>query len=336
MNFHKIVLFTGAGYTANFGGFLAREMWSRIFNNPKMHSAGTVKLKLKENFDFEQLYSDILDERSIVPEPEGVLFREAVDEAFEAMDMVIQTGWDSIPFNHTGLVEFLDKFIKPSEDSNGVCFTLNQDLVMEKRFGWKPLGPDFMVGRANWGEVGKPSNTWVENILPTYDELQEFKTQLTPRASYIKLHGSMGWIKPDGEDTKVIGINKIGTIMQIDLLQWYIDLFKDAINQGGVKLVIMGYGFRDSHINQLLAYASENSGLKLYIINPNDPEKFKDNLLFVNQGILKDPNPVGLKIWKGIEGYFPYKLTQIFPAGRTEITPELAEIYRAVGFSEQN
>jgi hypothetical protein len=31
----EIVLFTGAGFTKNFGGFLAKEMWSKIFNNPR-------------------------------------------------------------------------------------------------------------------------------------------------------------------------------------------------------------------------------------------------------------------------------------------------------------
>lgn len=51
MNFSDTILLTGAGFTANFGGFLAREVWSKIFNNPKLNDAGNLKLELRKNFD---------------------------------------------------------------------------------------------------------------------------------------------------------------------------------------------------------------------------------------------------------------------------------------------
>ena len=35
VNFKKNILLTGAGFTANFGAPLAKEMWSKILNNPK-------------------------------------------------------------------------------------------------------------------------------------------------------------------------------------------------------------------------------------------------------------------------------------------------------------
>ena len=40
----ELILLTGAGFTKNFGGFLANEMWSKIHNHPMVQS----KPKLKQ------------------------------------------------------------------------------------------------------------------------------------------------------------------------------------------------------------------------------------------------------------------------------------------------
>lgn len=36
LKFNKKILLTGAGYTKDFGGYLAIEMWSFIFNNREL------------------------------------------------------------------------------------------------------------------------------------------------------------------------------------------------------------------------------------------------------------------------------------------------------------
>ena len=50
----KFVLLTGAGFSANFGGFLASQMWAKIFNrtssNPNLREA------LFGNQNFEDVY----------------------------------------------------------------------------------------------------------------------------------------------------------------------------------------------------------------------------------------------------------------------------------------
>jgi len=37
------VLLTGAGFTKNFGGPLAREIWSLIFNNPRIQQTPSLR-----------------------------------------------------------------------------------------------------------------------------------------------------------------------------------------------------------------------------------------------------------------------------------------------------
>ncbi len=51
-----LILLTGAGFTHNFGGFLAREMWSKIFNNPIVQASTEARKLLLDDFDFESIY----------------------------------------------------------------------------------------------------------------------------------------------------------------------------------------------------------------------------------------------------------------------------------------
>ena len=56
------VRLTGAGFTKNYGGFLAHEMWSWLLNSPETESRPFLKLRLKRNFNFESVYSEIWDD----------------------------------------------------------------------------------------------------------------------------------------------------------------------------------------------------------------------------------------------------------------------------------
>ena len=60
----KYVLFTGAGFTHNYGGFLANRMWSEIHNRylKLANKLETERLKtaIKRTFNYEDLYEDVL------------------------------------------------------------------------------------------------------------------------------------------------------------------------------------------------------------------------------------------------------------------------------------
>lgn len=179
MNFKNTFLLTGAGFTANFGGFLSRDMWAKIYSNPKLSVAGTIKYKFKEkeNFDFEEIYSDVLDERNRIPEGEIKILQDVISETYMLMEKILDAKWDSVKVDDTKLRTFLTKFIEGSDGKAGACFTLNQDLLLEKRFGWKPLVPPSINYNGDFGGIldANDLNSSYTKQLPTPEQLEEYK-----------------------------------------------------------------------------------------------------------------------------------------------------------------
>ncbi len=62
----------------------------------------------------------------------------------------------------------------------------------------------------------------------------------------------------------VIGHAKSEQIKCEPLLNWYFELFNQQLNVTNTKLLVIGYGFNDEHINKAI---SEVSQLKIYIID---------------------------------------------------------------------
>jgi hypothetical protein len=66
----------------------------------------------------------------------------------------------------------------------------------------------------------------------------------------------------------------LGRIAGEPLLEWYLSLFKEALEEGDKNLVIVGYGFGDDHINDIIVDAIKDRGLKLFVISPQLPADF--------------------------------------------------------------
>lgn len=334
MDFKDTILLTGAGFTANFGGFLAKEMWSKIFNNPKMKNAGNLKLELKKNFDFEEIYSRVIDGR-LHPYERNV-FVEALNEAYLAMDQVIKVpSWESFGIHPADLRIFLEFFSESTNGKTGICFTLNQDLFMERNFGWQPLGPVSMRFEGNFGNLDlQDINSDSLKRLPTHDELEAYKSSFSESFCFVKLHGSQKWVASDGRDTKVLGINKREAIERIPLLKWYFALFEQILFRGNVKLVVIGYSFNDDHINECIVKAINEHGLKLYVISTEEPDKFSFRMRhkYPSGSALNEQDDRRFPIWNAIEGYFSYELKRIFPYPQ-RFSAEKSEVFKALGIS---
>jgi SIR2-like domain len=115
--------------------------------------------------------------------------------------------------------------------------------------------------------------------LPALDELEPRKKELFRKGfaqiAYVKLHGSQGWLSHDGSDAMVIGTQKVSRIETEPLLKWYFSLFEQVLNTPETRLLIVGYGFGDAHVNQFIVNAI-GKGLKLYVISPQSPQEFKN------------------------------------------------------------
>ena len=108
----------------------------------------------------------------------------------------------------------------------------------------------------------------------------------------------------------VIGGQKKESIQKDPLLRWYFELFEQALNEGNRRLLVSGYGFRDEHINCVMARAIEGAGLELFILDPTPPDKLIGRI-----GKTAD----GSTIVDGIRGFFPLSLRVLFP--RSEFAP---------------
>jgi hypothetical protein len=57
---NRQILLTGAGFTKNFGGFLASEMWAQIFNSRQIRPHKELGKILRHDFDYESVYNRVL------------------------------------------------------------------------------------------------------------------------------------------------------------------------------------------------------------------------------------------------------------------------------------
>ncbi len=308
----NLMLLTGAGFTHNFGGFLAREMWSKIFNNPLVQANTEARRLLLDDFDFESVYSAKMSRGAETIK----IIREAVEAAYKDLDDTVKN-WvfnqdNPTALNTYGLGELLS-FISSKGSDQGWFFTLNQDLYMERKNNYRSPG-------ASFGQPSVDGDGSVKLVtLPDQAGVEKAKSTLN-NASYIKLHGSYGWVSSHGGKQMVIGKNKESDIDQEPLLKWYFEIFQNLIYEGDKKLLVIGYGFADNHINDILLKGVQEHRLSIYVISPTDPEIFKNKLEgkpahFGSYEISKY-----LKIWDGVKGYFPYTLRQIFPPDQSKTT----------------
>lgn len=324
INFQKNLLLTGAGFTANFGGLLAREMWSKILSHKEIENIPKVKTLLLGNFDFEAVYSEVAN-KTRFDDREREIFQKIVSDSYADMDDTLRNG--SVGgFAEYGIfwhwiATLVHKF-DGTQGTPGAIFTLNQDLAMERMKTFAPpLGITAVKYREHWDshfagqiDLKKPIT------LPTDTELQEFFEKHLSSCGvpyYIKLHGSQGWLSSDSKNQLVLGTNKYEDIQKEPLLKWYFQLFEKALYRKEVKLFVIGYSFNDAHVNSCILKAVQEYALKIYVISPEDPERLKWRL----EGRLPgDPQAAfsqsdNIKIWEAISGYFPYKLKDIFPRG---------------------
>lgn len=323
INFKKNILLTGAGFTANFGGPLAREMWSKILNNPKIESLPEIKKILLSNFDFEEAYSEV-SRSGRYTDTDKEIFQQVMIEAYSDMDETLKSyvhgGFNQYGCYWGSVSSFLALFNGNSGEV-GAHFTLNQDILLERsRSGPVPLGITATKYREYWDALFAGQIATNQRItLYTQPELDDYKSKLNPHDAfhYIKLHGSHGWLSSTGKAQMIIGKNKVEDIQREPILSWYFELFKEALNKKDTKLFVIGYSFRDQHVNDCIISAIENFGLKLYVISPEDPERLRDRLegKIPNGSYSVDDH--NMKIWNAIHGYFPYKLADIFPKDQT-------------------
>lgn len=294
------ILLTGAGFTHNFGAPLASEVSTLIFNSISNNNVRLLEL-LRNNFDYEDVYQIVMNSFDYDQATKNTL-TNAIKNAYDIInDLIKNTGLSGIGF--INFKEFIQSFSK----KNNACFifTLNQDLFIEQneaRFFETPL------------EVPTPGKIITSDEHPferqriniSYNDFDSYKKKIEkdfskndPRLYYIKLHGTCDWYKEETQ-VMVLGHSKNELISTEPLLKWYFDIFNEQIRKNDTKLLIIGYSFRDAHINQAIYNHREN--IKIYIINPQSFEDFSSELT---------NKPFGSEIKKLIVKYYAVNLIKL-------------------------
>ena len=327
-DFNKCALLTGAGFSRNWNGLLASEFFGRLIGKPAIASNTTLRNLILQEINFEAALHTA--KTSKFPSEDVRLLENVILDIFIEHDQAInRTGYfNNQDINIYGVAKFLTKFYGKN---SGYLFTLNQDLLLERKFinydTYPPYPPCPLLPGI------EPHPQWFTSIfgeldpnkLPT-DYIRNIDSALfTPsplekQFNYIKLHGSFDWRDKSGDELLVIGGGKADTISKFPILKWYFDVFRSVCMVGDVRLFISGYGFADEHINEILALGIKKAELKVFVHNTMEPAAMRSRL---------EKMPYGKDIWSGLLGYSVRPLVEIFP-GDQRHTQELESIETAL------
>jgi SIR2-like domain len=270
------VLLTGAGFSRNWGGWLATEAFEYLIGCPEVddHLRHLLWKQKRQGGGFEDTLAELQLEvaRSANENTKKQLadLQAAIIGMFNAMDQAFA----KVKFEQNNDIAYLVRTFLARFDA---IFTLNQDLLLERHYldenislaqsrkwsGWqlpgtKPFGPS--------PHVYDPSV--VRTAMRVPEDPGNFKEQgrLQP---YYKLHGSTNWTGGGGSGGRLIimGGNKAVEISQYPLLDWYHRQFREYLSRAA-RLMIIGYSFSDAHINRAIIDAAKQRALKIFIVDP--------------------------------------------------------------------
>jgi hypothetical protein len=85
---------------------------------------------------------------------------------------------------------------------------------------------------------------------------------------YAKLHGSVNWVESNmGKRILIMGGQKAVSIGIFPILTWYHEEFQKMLLRPSARLMVIGYSFSDSHINDAIAEGLK-AGLKFFVVDP--------------------------------------------------------------------
>jgi hypothetical protein len=276
----------GAGFSRNWGGWLAKDVNEYLLTCREVQQNGALKdalIRFKDSGGFEAAAADLQARYVQTRSAPDLLAVEQLQSAISEMFAAMDAGFQKRPFEFQQPVYreytvalFLTRF--------DAIFTLNQDYLLERHYltdnvmllsdgrwpnGWQIPGMLRVVDSGRSPLDSKPQN-WE----PDASRLRIEKHS----QPYFKLHGSSNWIRNDGGRLLILGSEKLQQVRGQETLRWYMEQFERYLSQP-TKLMILGYGYRDLHINQLLMDAARRGALSTFVVDPNGLNAFDQNNL---------------------------------------------------------
>jgi hypothetical protein len=263
------ILLLGAGFSFNWGGRLAAEVRSDL--QTALHGDQYLS-RLVQQRDFESVLGMLQGEYDRQPNAENEQrlrkMQSAVSEVFGEMNRIFMARpgmefGNDIAFS---IRRYLTKF--------DAIFSLNQDLLIE--FKHRPADPGIWHGSAFPLGYQIPG---MKEIRPPDApmEMDRIRSKWVPRTQlqiepnlqpFFKLHGSSQWETGEAMPMLVIGSAKAAAINRLDVLRWYWQQFLRYLSLPDTRLVVIGYGFADDHINRAILDAAARGTLSMFVVDP--------------------------------------------------------------------
>ena len=269
------ILLLGAGFSRNWGGWLASEAFEYLLGCPEIASNTDLRQLLwrhQTTGGFENALAELQNADSQDNSQLGALqtavksmFKDMNKAFFETVEFELQTP----AYIPRTIATFLSRF--------DAIFTLNQDLLLEHHYL-----QNMNLGNPKWRGAQLPgmkfvpdsdldiAHSWAKSNWQPMDE-KDFKIEnrLQP---FFKLHGSSNWNNADQSSLLIMGGQKTKGIGQTPILTWYAKQFDEYLARPQAKLMVIGYGFRDDHINDAIRKAAEKK-LQIFVIAPEGADQ---------------------------------------------------------------
>jgi SIR2-like domain len=291
------ILLTGAGFSRNWGGWLADECFEYLLScseitpviRRELWKSKAQKLGFENTLhELRALCAEYQDDRH---------HRElsAFETMLEGMFHTMRIGFERVQFEPAhdvprvgGTPYFVRDFLAKFD----AIFTLNQDTLLEQQYRNVNLR---QASQGKWLGLETPGLKEITTNGQRYASPGLYMPEGPPysvtqrQQPYYKLHGSANWRRNGANSALLImGGNKSSDIDAVPLLAWYREEFKRFMHQSDIRLMIIGYGFQDAHINAII----HGAGARIFIINPEgvdildnapSPDGLKDGMKLVLQ-----------------------------------------------------
>ena len=270
------ILLVGAGFSRNWGGWLASEVFNALLAFPDIQGDQYLRNLLWSNQHtggFENALADVQRaylQDAAAPGHDLQVLQHAVLYVFQGMSNAY------LEIRGIEFQQHINRMLRTFLVRFDAIFTLNQDVLLDHHYLNANLG---LTAPQRWPNGGQlpgmrripnqqhafPAPSWGRDA---WVPLQPAEFLIRPLAQpFFKLHGSTNWRDTQGGQMLVIGGDKSQAIQSHQVLTWYFERFEDYLNRPNTKLMVIGYGFRDPHINRPIIDAISNSGLRFFVIN---------------------------------------------------------------------
>ena len=294
-HFKNIVVLTGAGSSKDSGGKLMGELWEECNTEIESLVETLPDIKNKSFYDTKPDIEAFISYITLIEKTADENKASELKKGREELEKKIKELCTlTLQKNKSPHIDFLNKITaRKNNDSRVQIFTTNYDTLFEQAANEAGF---VIIDGFSFTQPREFSGRWFD-----LDIVNREKTRLKQEESFIskvfhlyKLHGSLTWTKKD--DGKIVQENNPNPLMiypssekyESSYEQPYFEMmsrFQQALRKEETLLIVIGFGFGDKHIrNVVLEAVNQNPSFQLLILNygnitPN--ENIKD--FFINK-----------------------------------------------------